>query len=105
MITHPADNAQRWAELPVPEGATADDWSAWADEPHDFDTDGIGRSVEWSRHDAGGVGVVIDGVQFADGRVSKAISLYDTDRGLSVSDARDLAAALVTAADELERLQ
>jgi len=42
--------------LPVPAGATADDWSDLTD----IDGD-MARSLTWSRHDAAGVGVAVDG--------------------------------------------
>lgn len=84
--------------LPVPPGATADDWS----EPVAGE---MARSLTWSRHDAAGVGVNVDGLQYNDGQVSRSISLYDTDKELTSADARALAAALLEAADEYDRLE
>jgi hypothetical protein len=87
--------------IPVPAGATADEWNAI--------TSAIGdtvRSLEWSRHDAAGIGVAVDGWQDSTGQVSRCISLYDTEcKELTAEDARQLAAALIEAADELDRLE
>lgn len=47
--------------LPVPPGASADDWNMvteWGDHV---------RGLSWSTHDAAGIGISIDGEQFADG--------------------------------------
>jgi hypothetical protein len=85
--------------LPIPAGATADDWV--------LDYSGAGcRSLEWSRHDTGKVGVAVDGWQTESGEVTRSVSLYDTEaKELTADDARQLAAKLVEAADALERLQ
>jgi hypothetical protein len=56
MTTTPPTN------LPVPAGATADDWCDLTD------TDGgIARALAWTRHDTDKVGVAVDGWQLADG--------------------------------------
>ena len=87
-------------DLPVPAGATAGDWCDLTDIEG-----GITRSLEWSRHDAAGVGVAVDGWQQADGRIDRCVSLYDTEsKELTAAGARQLAAALVEAADALDRL-
>ena len=85
--------------LPVPAGATADDWSDFTDIDGDH-----ARALLWSRHDTDKIGVAVDGWQTADGQVIRAVSLYDADKELTAADARKLAAALLNAADELDRL-
>jgi hypothetical protein len=85
--------------LPVPAGATADDWCDLTD----IDGD-MARALTWSRHDTDKVGVAVDGWQSADGTVERCVSLYDADKELTAADARRLAAALLNAADELDGL-
>jgi hypothetical protein len=58
------------ADLPVPAGATADDWCDMAD----ID-DGMARALTWSRYDTDKVGVAVEGWQYADGSVDRCISL------------------------------
>ena len=75
-ITHDND-ATTWRDLPdlpIPASATAGHWSDLTDIEG-----GIVRSLEWSRHDAAGVGVAVDGWQQADGRIDRCVSLYDTE--------------------------
>ena len=92
--------ATNFPDLPIPAGATADDWCDLTDIEGD-----VTRSLTWSRHDAARVGVAVDGWQYADGRVTRWVSLYDTEcKELTAEGARQLAAALLDAADELERL-
>jgi hypothetical protein len=85
--------------LPVPAGATADDWC---------DLTGIdgdrARGLTWSRHDTDKIGVAVDGLQTATGDVTRCISLYDTEKELTAADARRLAAALMDAADALDKV-
>ena len=69
---NPADNATTSRDLPIPPGATAGDWLT------DYRGEGA-RSLEWSKHDAAGIGVAVDGWQFVDGRVERCVSLYDTE--------------------------
>ena len=86
-------------DLAVPPGATADDWCDLTG----IDGD-IARALTWSRHDTDKVGVAVDGWQYADGAITRCISLYDAeDNELTAPDARRLAAALLNAADELDR--
>jgi hypothetical protein len=85
--------------LPVPAGATADDWCDLTDIHGD-----MARALTWSRHDTDKVGVAVDGWQSADGTIDGGVSLYDVDKELSAADARRLAAALLNAADELDGL-
>ena len=84
--------------LPVPAGATADDWCDLTD----IDGDRA-RALLWSRHDTNLIGVAVDGWQTVTGEVTRAVSLYDTDKELTAADARRLAAALLNAADALDR--
>jgi hypothetical protein len=64
------------------------------------------RSLEWSRHDAGKIGVGIDGSQRATGEYERGISFYGVQEGeaITADDARQFAAALIEAADELDKL-
>jgi hypothetical protein len=85
-------------DVPLPAGATTDGWLS-------VDTDGAPiRSLEWSRHDTDKVGVGVDGFQDATGEVTRSINLYLRGQDLDADDARALAAKLVEAADELDRL-
>ncbi len=93
--------AELTARTPLPAGATTD--GTWSD-LRDVEGDCV-RSLEWSRHDAAGIGVAVDGWQHLDGRVESHVSLYDAEKELTAESARQLAAALLEAADELERLQ
>lgn len=92
---------ERVANVPIPTGATADGW-------HSVDHDGVlVRSLEWSRHDtASGASVSVDGSQRATGEYERGISFYGASEGESIDadQARQFAAALLEAADELERL-
>jgi hypothetical protein len=86
--------------LPVPAGATADDWCDLTDIHGD-----MARALTWSRHDTDRVGVAVDGWQNIDGTIVRGVSLYDAqDKELTAADARRLAAALLNAADELDTL-
>ena len=93
--------AELTARTPLPAGATTD--GTWSD-LLDVEGDCV-RALEWSRHDAAGVGVGVDGWQHLDGRVDRHISLYDADKELSAEGARLLAAALIEAADALDELR
>lgn len=60
-----------------------------------------GRSLTWSRHDGVDVVVAVAGAQYGDGRVKRYVLLYPDIRGveLTVAGPRQLAAALLNAAD------
>jgi hypothetical protein len=84
--------------VPVPAGATADDWCDLTDI-----NDGWARALTWSRHDTDKVRVAVEGWQSSDGAVDRFISVYDADKWeLTADDARRLAAALLNALDELQ---
>lgn len=87
-----------YRQPPIPAGAHADDW-------YDSTTDQV-RSLTWSNHDTPKVGVGVDGRQyFSTGSVERYIALYPhTDSDLTASEARQLAAALLNAADKLDQL-
>jgi hypothetical protein len=87
-------------DLPAPPGATADDWLDLTD----IDGD-MARALTWARYDTDKIGVAVDGWQTAGGDVTRAVSLYDTEKELTAADARRLAAALLNAADELDGLR
>lgn len=61
------------------------------------------RGVELSRHDTSTAGVRVDGWQHQDGTVERYIGLYDIEE-MNAGQARELAAALLAAAEELDRL-
>ena len=81
-------------------GATADPWSEYTSIDDDH-----ARGLLWSKHDTDKIGVAVDGWQTATGKITRGVSLYDTDRELTAADARKLAAALMDAADHLDRLE
>ena len=88
------------ANVPLPAGASTDGW-------HLVDHDGVPvRSLEWSRYDTGKVGVSIDGSQRATGGYTRGISFYGVSEGQSMNAAaaRGFAAALIEAADGLDKL-
>ncbi len=88
------------ANIPVPPGAVADSWAVKT-------SGGVCRSLEW--HDnyssVPGVDVVIDGTQESSGDFARSVTVYSDDSvRLSATEARELAAALVAAADAFDRL-
>lgn len=92
--------ATNFPNLPVPAGATADDWTDFGGLPGP-----AARSLKWSRHDIPKAGVSVDGWQYEDGRVEPQVSVYiKTDDGFTAEEARALAAALIEAADALDAL-
>ena|SRR5690349_1281305 len=96
LINYPSDAFSNL--IPVPAGAAAGDWC----DDTDFLED-VCRSLVWSRHDAAGVAVSVAGVQYADGRVDSHIVLDCRDAELTAAEARQLAAALLDAAECLEK--
>ncbi|WP_226864381.1 hypothetical protein [Mycolicibacterium baixiangningiae] len=89
--------------IPVPVGAVAGDWPGPGTHPED-----LMRFLTWSRHDAAGAVVAVEGVQYADGRVAEPqIVVYPGGASLELtaSTSRQLAAALLDAADALEGLR
>lgn len=86
---------------PIPAGAVAGEWFEFTGVPGD-----VLRHLTWSRHDAAGVVVTVEGDQAGDGQlISQCISLYERIEDLSAAGARQLAAALLNAADSLDALQ
>lgn len=83
---------------PIPAGATADPWYDGIDEGEQI------RSLNWSNHDTPKVAVGVDGRQyFSNGNVERFIALYPGgDCDLTANEARQLAAALLNAADTLD---
>ena len=69
--------------------------------------DGWSRGLVWREFRGPGMCVAIDGGQQCDGTVVRGISVYlnDDDLGFTSVEARRLAALLVAAADELDRLR
>ena len=93
------DNTATEPNLPVPAGATADGWD------HSVTYDGVPvRGLEWFRRDVGGVGIAVDGFQTAEGEVTCGISVYGQMYERGAEEARALAAALIEAADALDRV-
>jgi hypothetical protein len=94
----------RFGHLPIPPGAEADEWMIPTDFPED-----VVRSLIWSKHDTAKVSVGVEGEQYGDGEVCKHIALYSKDvhgdlRDLTATDARQLAASLLEAADALDQI-
>lgn len=99
MIAYTPKNAQI-PDVPTPPGATGDSWD------HSVTFDGVPiRGLEWFRRTAGKIGVAVDGSQTADGAYTCGISTYGEVIEIGAAEARELAAALVEAADVLDRLQ
>ena len=79
-------------DVPIPPGATADDWCRLTGQPA-----ALIRFLTWSHHDAAGIGVTVDGAQYPDGRVERYVSVYGDNVTLTAAQARQLAAALLAA--------
>jgi hypothetical protein len=84
--------------LPKPAGSVAGDWQLF-----NFPED-THRVLTWSRHDAAGVVVAVEGTQYADGRIDRAVVVRpeSADVELTAANARRLAAALLDAADAMD---
>ena len=61
--------------------------------------------TSWSRDDGGHLSVEIFGLQLSDGRVERHIVDKARDCSMTAAGARQRAAALLDAADELDRLE
>jgi hypothetical protein len=68
------------------------------------DNDRFGRMYGISSHGLGTTTVDVVGVQYNDGRIERHVLVYEPD-DLTAEQARELGAALIEAADEIERLQ
>ena len=75
------------------------------------DHDGNGnwfRTFDGTAHQIGGVRVDIEGTQYPDGRIERRIEVTSADLPdgpvVTADQARQLATALIAAADEVERL-
>jgi hypothetical protein len=86
--------------LPIPAAAVVGDWCEYSD----FLGDTF-RCLTWSRHDGGGVVVAVQGEQYGDGRVERYVAVEGFDVDLRAAAARQLAAALLDAADALDGLR
>lgn len=95
----------RFGDVPVPDGATVDSegWTHTQSHPDQWS-----RSLVWRDYpqNGSGVAVSIDGRQQSDGTYTAQVAAYTgNDRAaLTADQARRLAAALIEAADELDRL-
>lgn len=91
----------RYAGLALPAGAIANDgWTR-----HGDDGEWV-RLIEWAvipTHTPA-VDICVDGRQATDGTFTRQVAVYAEDVRLTAAQARDLAAALIAAADELDRL-
>jgi hypothetical protein len=88
-----------YPDAPIPAGATrVYDWYDLDTEPARYFA-GPRRVI--ARHKRNHTLVLVDGTQWADGRIERIISLDDDN--LTVDQARQLAAALLEAADEVDR--
>jgi hypothetical protein len=86
-------------DVPVPTGATTDGWCEYTGVPGNRI-----RFVTWTSRRGGATNVVVDGMQYSDGQVKPQITICGDDTAVTAPEARALAAALIEAADELERL-
>lgn len=100
-----------YADVALPAGARTDS-AGWG---KNLQRDGYSRSLVWRSYEGGmadlrlagsGISVDIDGRQQSDGSFTRGISLWGVDEGagLTADQARAVAALLVGAADELDRL-
>lgn len=101
-----------YADVALPAGARTDS-AGWG---KNLQRDGYSRSLVWRSYEGGmadlrlagsQISVDIDGRQQCDGSFTRAISLWGLEEGggeLSSDQARAVAALLVHAADELDRL-
>lgn len=91
----------RYSDVPVPAGATLIDGWDTKDK-----TNTLTRPVEWAKFDTARVDISVDAWQETSGAYTPGISLYSISDGdaLTAAEARELAAALLQAADELDRL-
>ncbi|POY29126.1 hypothetical protein C3469_04310 [Mycobacterium kansasii] len=94
-------NDHPFPNVPVPPGVTADA-GGWQ---HNLRDGGYCRALLWrSFGGAGGFSADIDGWQQDDGTYTRRISLWGDDGGnLTSAQARQVAAMLLDAADELDR--
>jgi hypothetical protein len=100
-VATPREVAVTLPDLLVPAGATAHDWCC---NPMGRDGELI-RYVSWSSHDAAGVTVAVDSAQYPSGLVERHIQLYEAGAAeLSAAEARQLASALLAAADVYDNL-
>ncbi|ORA13585.1 hypothetical protein [Mycobacterium asiaticum] len=84
----------------TPAGAVAGNWFEFSGVPGD-----VMRYLTWSRHDAAGAVIAVEGTQAGDGQlISRCISVYENTEELTAVQARQLAAALLNAADSLDAL-
>jgi hypothetical protein len=88
--------------LPAPDGAEADDWQDDVPQPYRI-LFGVLRNTDGVEHTT----VQATAVQYADGRIDdgsvlEAPHVYLGDDALSSSQARELAAALIATADEVD---
>ncbi len=88
-------------QIPLPVGATSDGWTSI----RAYDGCPV-RALVWWHRDLGRISVSIDGWQDATGTLDREISVYGIEEGdpITAVDARRIAAALIEAADELDRL-
>jgi hypothetical protein len=85
-------------DIPAPPGAVkVDDWMGLPDDPVRYF-----EGPEWAVTDTRAK-VLIDGAQFPDGRIDRAICVRNAE-GLSSDQARGLARALLAAADKRDEL-
>jgi hypothetical protein len=91
-------------DIPAPPGARSDscDWEQNLQQP------GYSRSLTWASYGppAGGISVDIDGRQESDGSFTRHISIWGLDEGQGMSSAQALALAamIINAAEEMDRI-
>lgn len=89
---------EHFADVPTPAGVTT--ISEW-DDTH---TSTPSRFWSGTRRLIGDAEIVLDGTQWADGRVERCLTVYgvNTDQNMPTDTARKIAAALMAAANELD---
>ena len=107
--TYAAENTLNafYSDVPAPAGAIrVDDWNETRDGSAAFRYfDGTRYAVQAGLQDGvNDAKVAISGTQHPDGRVERCIRIYADDSELKGAQAREVARALIAAADELDRL-
>jgi hypothetical protein len=97
------DTTNPYPNIPPPAGAlTVYEW----EDPRPFSDALPNRYFVGTRRRVGRVEILIDGTQWADGKVELSLTVHgvDDDRNVPTDTARKIAAALIEAADELDGL-
>lgn len=95
--------AAAYRHVPIPAGANrVGAWQQWdEDGSHSRLWFGFSQSVSIS---SGVFSAAVTGTQWSDGRLTRGVVLHGDDDSMTANEARQLAGALVAAADELDAL-